>query len=92
MKKHVKLLSLLLVLCMIMTCFAACGSSSGQSTPADSDKNASAKQTGSANKITIFQQKAEIAEQLQQMAKAYTAETGVELKFGPRLVTNTTLI
>ena len=78
MKKHVKLLSLLLVLCMIMTCFAACGSSSGQSTPADSDKNASAKQN--ANKITIFQQKAEIAEQLQQMAAAYTAETGVEVE------------
>lgn len=80
MKKFVKLLSLLLVLYMIMTCFAACGSSSGQSTPADSDKNASAKQTGSANKITLFQQKAEIAEQLQQMAKAYTAETGVEVE------------
>ena len=79
MKKYVKLLSLLLSLCIMMTCFAACGNSS-QPTPVSTDKNTSAEQPVSANKITIFQQKAEIAEQLQQMAQAYTAETGVEVE------------
>ena len=78
MKKHVKLLSLLLSLCIMMTCFAACGNSSSQPTPVSTDKNTSAEQPVSAGKITLFQQKAEIAEQLQQMAKAYTAaQSGV---------------
>lgn len=79
MKKHIKLLSLLLSLCVVMASLTACGNNV-PSAPVSSEENTSAEQPVSAGKITVFQQKAEIAEQLQQMAKAYTAETGVEVE------------
>jgi len=62
-----KFLALVLALCMALS-LVACG----QSGDAASDDGA--------KKITIFQQKAEIAEQLAAMAEAYTAETGVEVE------------
>jgi len=61
-----KFLALVLALCMVL-CLVACGQT-------DNGSDSGAK------KITIFQQKAEIAEQLQEMAKAYTEETGVEVE------------
>ncbi|MDO4815623.1 MAG: ABC transporter substrate-binding protein [Bacillota bacterium] len=64
MKKFAKVIALMLTLCMVF-CLCACG--------ADKD-------TKSEKKITIFQQKAEIAEQLQALAKEYTKETGVEVE------------
>jgi len=61
-----KYLALILALCMV---FALCACGQG----------GDAKDDG-AKKITIFQQKAEIAEQLQALAADYTAETGVEVE------------
>lgn len=63
-----KFLALVLALCMALS-LVACGQK------AEDDASG-----GGAKKITIFQQKAEIAEQLQAMAAAYTAETGVEVE------------
>ncbi len=65
MKKTTKIIALVLTLCMVF-CLCACGAK---------EDNAEA-----ANKITIFQQKAEIAEQLQALAAEYTKETGVEVE------------
>ena len=65
MKKFAKYLALALALCMVFT-LCACG----QKDPG----------SDGAKKITIFQQKAEIADQLKELAAAYTKETGVEVE------------
>ena len=63
-----KFLALILALIMALS-LVACGQEAGDEAAAEGAK-----------KITIFQQKAEIAEQLAAMAKDYTAETGVEVE------------
>ena len=68
MKKLAKYLALALALCMVFT-LCACGQKEDAGSASDGAK-----------KITIFQQKAEIADQLKELAAAYTEETGVEVE------------
>lgn len=64
MKNLKRVIALVLTLAMVF-CLCACGAK---------------EDTKTANKITIFQQKAEIAEQLKALAAEYTKETGVEVE------------
>ena len=66
MKRFSKFFALALVVCLMFT-LCACGGGN-QDKPQD------------VKKITIFQQKAEIADQLKELAAAYTKETGVEVE------------
>ncbi|PSL41412.1 carbohydrate ABC transporter substrate-binding protein (CUT1 family) [Planomicrobium soli] len=61
-----------LVLVLVLLLLAACG---GQE-----ESSPSGEEGGSAEKITIFQSKVEISDQLQALAKEYTDETGVEVE------------
>lgn len=56
--------------CSMLFAVAACGSDDAENGAGD----------GSANKITIFQDKVEISEQFEQLAAEYTEETGVEVE------------
>ncbi|TWT14602.1 ABC transporter substrate-binding protein [Planomicrobium sp. CPCC 101079] len=62
-----------LVLVLVLLLLAACGG--GQE-----EGSTSSGEEGSANKITIFQSKVEISDQLEALAKEYTEETGVEVE------------
>lgn len=87
MKKS-KILPLLLSTVMgVSLLLSGCGNSSGGTENANSTENAES--TGSSEgtddlsgtgKITIFQQKTEIYDQLKEMARDYEAETGVEVE------------
>jgi len=72
MKKFAKYLALVLALCMVLA-LCACG----KQPATDDEQNQPTVET---KKITLFQQKAEIAEKLQEMAAKYTEETGVEVE------------
>ena len=71
MKKR-KVVSVLLAAAMMTSLLATgCGAGGGDGGSSDGD---------SANKITIFQQKTEIYDQLKDMAEVYQEETGVEVE------------
>lgn len=64
-----------LIIIGLLLILAACGGGD------DGDKgNDGGAKEGSAKKITIFQSKVEISDQLQALAKEYTEETGVEVE------------
>lgn len=65
MKRFSRIFALVLAVCLMLS-LCACGNK-----PEDDQ---------GVKKITIFQQKAEIAEQLKEMAAKYTEETGVEVE------------
>jgi len=76
-----KMFSILLVLIMALS-IVATGCSKGNSSK-DNSQNVSSegiKETKAANKIIIFQSKVEIVDELEQLAKDYKAETGVEVE------------
>ncbi len=84
MKRFAKAMALVLVAVMMLS-LCACGAktepapaAAQQAAPAAAAPAAAA--PAAAGKITLFQQKAEIADQLKEMAAAYTAETGVEVE------------
>ena len=71
MKKR-KVVSILLAAAMMTSLLATgCGAGGDEGGSSDGD---------SAKKITIFQQKTEIYDQLKDLAKAYEEETGVEVE------------
>ena len=80
MKRISKALALIMALCMVVA-LCACGKTEAPAaeTPAAADAPAEAS-AASAGKITIFQQKAEIADDLKTLAAKYTEETGVEVE------------
>lgn len=93
--KMKKLLTILLTAIMLFsTVLTGCGkkedttegsNTKGTATKAPKTEEANKEDTGSkqptaAKKITIFQSKVEIADQLEACAEAYTAETGVEVE------------
>ena len=57
-----------------------CGASSSQAAGGDSAGGAGSKSAGAGGKFTIFQSKTEIMDQLNQLAKDYKDETGVEIE------------
>lgn len=61
-----------LVMVLVLLILAACGG--------EDDATEGTEEGGSAEKITIFQRKVEISDQLSAMAKEYTEETGVEVE------------
>ena len=75
MKRFAKVLSLIMVVCMVFA-LCACGKTAEQATATGTEQA----KTNAAQKITIFQQKAEIADELKNLAAAYTEETGVEVE------------
>lgn len=77
MKKSFRLVSLSIAAAVLATCMAGCASS-GTSSSAPASTPASTASKG--GKITISQQKAEIADALKEMAQKYTEETGVEVE------------
>lgn len=79
MKRFAKAMALVLVIVMMLS-LCACGAKSQTAPAAQEAAPAADTAAKSAGKITIFQQKAEIADQLKEMAAAYTAETGVEVE------------
>lgn len=78
-----KFLAMILALVLVLS-LVACGTTETAtddgSAKESANEPASDSASDSANKITIFQQKAEIADQLQALAAEYTAETGVEVE------------
>lgn len=68
-----KILPLLLILVLGTVVIAGCGNGSGE----QGEKKETSSEKG---KITIFQQKTEIYDQLKDMAKVYEEETGVEVE------------
>ena len=62
-----------LVLVLVLLLLAACGGKEEQATSTEEGGEA-------AKKITIFQSKVEISDQLEALAKEYTEETGVEVE------------
>ncbi|MFB1052019.1 extracellular solute-binding protein [Paraliobacillus sp. JSM ZJ581] len=74
MKTSKKMLTGFLVIGLLLI-LAACGG--GDS---DKGKTESSGEEGTADKITIFQSKVEISDQLTDLAKKYTEETGVEVE------------
>ena len=69
MKKSIKLVALVMAFVMAFCFMTGCGKSS-------SDEGA----TGSSNGVTIFNSKMEIQDQMLEMAKRYTEETGVPVE------------
>jgi raffinose/stachyose/melibiose transport system substrate-binding protein len=75
--KFSKNLLLILAISLVMI-LAACGG--GDEGDSEGNEEATGGNEGSADKITIFQSKVEISEQLEALAKEYTEETGVEVE------------
>lgn len=80
MKKLASILSLVLTAVLLATALVGCAAGSPSTPAAGGSTPTSPDVPAASGKITIFQQKAEIAEQLQAMAKQYTAETGIEVE------------
>lgn len=78
MKKHTRILAVLLSVALLLS-LAGCGTSAAAS--ASGAPAASGSTAG--GKITIFQQKTEIYDQLVAMAAEYQKETGVEVEVWP---------
>lgn len=74
MKLSKKMFASIVVIGLLLI-LAACGGNDDSN-----DENTEGTSEGSADKITIFQSKVEISDQLTELAKAYTEETGVEVE------------
>lgn len=79
MKKQFRIFALTLAVVVLAASFAGCGSSA--SSAASSTPAASSSAQG--GKITIFQQKSEIYDQLVALAADYEKETGVQVEVWP---------
>ena len=80
MKKQFRIFALTLAVVVLAASFAGCGSSASSAASASTPAASSSAQGG---KITIFQQKSEIYDQLVALAADYEKETGVQVEVWP---------